>query len=296
MKKTPELLNVLQLDNTISFTPDANYEPATKKYVDGLVGITTFIELTDCPNTYAGMGGKYVAVKADVSGLEFVTLAGGGDMLKSTYDPNDDGVIAIAQLDTDVAQVSEIDDVPVDGEVAAPISSNWAFDHAALSTGVHGVGANYLAYTKDSQKEALFHNNYMARAYQTAAQSIAHNTNTIIILDAESYDPGGNFDTTNYRYTAPVAGYYLICGQIGWQSNTTGYRRQFIHKNGNGLVVAIAHVVTADWISPGPIVTIQHLDVADYIDIRGLQTSGGALSTAPSSVWTYLEVCLLQKD
>ena len=178
----------------------------------------------------------------------------------------------------------------------ANVKSQVLAGHKDLTTGVHGVGTNYLAYTEGSQKEALFHNNYMARAYQTAAQSIAHNTNTIIILDAESYDPGGNFDTTNYRYTAPVAGYYLICGQIGWQSATTGYRQECIHKNGVELVVAIAHVVVADWISPGPIVTIQHLDVADYIDIRGLQTSGGALLTASGSAWTYLEVCLLQKD
>ena len=123
MKKTPELLNVLQLDNTISFTPDANYEPATKKYVDGFVGITTFIELTDCPNAYAGMGGKYVAVKADVSGLEFVTLAGGGDMLKSVYDPNDDGVIAVAQLDASLLTTS----------------------HEEAATGIHGVTSNYVA-------------------------------------------------------------------------------------------------------------------------------------------------------
>jgi len=29
-----EKANVLELDNTILFTPDADYEPATKKYVD----------------------------------------------------------------------------------------------------------------------------------------------------------------------------------------------------------------------------------------------------------------------
>ena len=32
--------NVLELDNTTVFTPDANYEPATKKYVDDNGGIT----------------------------------------------------------------------------------------------------------------------------------------------------------------------------------------------------------------------------------------------------------------
>ena len=35
-----------------------------------------------------------------------------------------------------------IDDTPVNGELAQPISSNWAFDHDAATTGVHGAGAN----------------------------------------------------------------------------------------------------------------------------------------------------------
>jgi len=35
--------------------------------------------------------------------------------------------------------VTDIDDTPVNGELAQPISSNWAFDHAALLTGVHGL-------------------------------------------------------------------------------------------------------------------------------------------------------------
>ncbi len=34
--------NVLELDNTTSFTPDADYEPATKKYVDDNAGATTY--------------------------------------------------------------------------------------------------------------------------------------------------------------------------------------------------------------------------------------------------------------
>ena len=45
--------NVLELDNTSAFTPNSDYEPSTKKYVD-----------------------------------DSVANAGGGDMMKTTYDPN----------------------------------------------------------------------------------------------------------------------------------------------------------------------------------------------------------------
>lgn len=38
----------------------------------------TFLQLSDTPNSYSGQGSKYVAVKSDASGLEFVTAPAGG--------------------------------------------------------------------------------------------------------------------------------------------------------------------------------------------------------------------------
>lgn len=128
----------------------------------------------------------------DPGALVWTAIAGGGDMLKATYDADEDGVIAIAQLDTDVAQVSEIDDVPVDGETAAPISSNWAFDHAAATTGVHGVGAGTVAKTAD-----------------IAATKIDD-------LTAGDDNTDLNANTTNHgllvKATAPAAGLYNYVG------------------------------------------------------------------------------------
>lgn len=68
---------------------------------------------------YAGLdsGSKVPAVNlggSGASGTNFLrgdrtwqTIAGGGDMLKSTYDPDTDGVIALAQLDTGVSQFKQ---------------------------------------------------------------------------------------------------------------------------------------------------------------------------------------------
>jgi hypothetical protein len=36
------------------------------------IGVPTFLTLTDTPSTYSGQGGKFVAVKGDATGLEFV--------------------------------------------------------------------------------------------------------------------------------------------------------------------------------------------------------------------------------
>lgn len=41
---------------------------------------------------------------------------------------------ALNELDTEKLAIADIDDTPVNGVTAAPISSNWAYDHAASAT------------------------------------------------------------------------------------------------------------------------------------------------------------------
>ena len=51
-----------------------------------------FTDLVDTPSSYAGQGGKVVAVKSDASGLEFITGGGGGSTptLQEVLDNNRD--------------------------------------------------------------------------------------------------------------------------------------------------------------------------------------------------------------
>lgn len=46
-------------------------------------------------------------------------------------------------------QELSLDDTPVNGETNEGITSNWAYDHNAAETGVHGAGANDLVNTGD---------------------------------------------------------------------------------------------------------------------------------------------------
>jgi len=59
-------------DDTIWMLIDES--PVTWKFIGGGVGADTFLGLADTPNTYAGDGGKVVAVKGTADGLEFVDL------------------------------------------------------------------------------------------------------------------------------------------------------------------------------------------------------------------------------
>ena len=45
-------------------------------------------------------------------------------------------------------------------------------------------------------------------AYRNGSQSIANNTYTVIQFNAENFDSDSKFDTSTYRFTPTVAGFY----------------------------------------------------------------------------------------
>jgi len=71
-----------------------------------------------------------------------------------------------------------------------------------------------------------------ARAYRTAALTL--NGWTKVPLDTENFDNLGEYDnTTNYRFTAQTAGYYLVVGSVGIASmNNNQLGGMSIYKNG----------------------------------------------------------------
>ena len=76
-------------------------------------------------------------------------------------------------------------------------------------------------------------------AYSSGSRTYAGTgTDTKVVLNTEAWDTNSNFDSsTNYRFTATVAGYYQISiGSIGSFASpgTGGYGAIIIYKNGAG--------------------------------------------------------------
>jgi len=75
----------------------------------------------------------------------------------------------------------------------------------------------YKGYLKNSNYPAF-------KAYVSTSaddQAIADQTRVRINFDAESYDVGGNYDTSNYKFTAPIAGVYHFDAKLLWDTNYT---------------------------------------------------------------------------
>ncbi len=77
------------------------------------------------------------------------------------------------------------------------------------------------AITIDSAGRVLQPARPAFRAYMTGDQSApSANTFTTIQFNAENYDIGGNFNTSNYTFTTPVAGIYYFYLSYSYVANT----------------------------------------------------------------------------
>lgn len=125
-------------------------------------------------------------------------------------------------------------------------------------------------------------------AYAGAAQSLTDSTLTVLALNSEDYDTTTMHDpvTNNSRITVPTGGdgLYLITGTAHYVSNTTGYRIAELYKNG-------ATRLQATFLGPCPggqdtvipVTSVVVLAAGDYIELRGWQSSGGALNSGSAT-------------
>lgn len=140
-----------------------------------------------------------------------------------------------------------------------------------------------------------------ARYNSNSAQNVVNNTAVAIInFEDQVYDPDSLVTTgANWKFTAPVTGYYhvdtlvLFANNTGWANGERGLLQLF--KDG----VALADLDRQDNYSGGGpsqamllkgSITID-LAATHYIDLRVAQNSGGdiALSNDPQAVWVNIE-------
>ncbi|WBP87036.1 hypothetical protein [Kitasatospora cathayae] len=121
---------------------------------------------------------------------------------------------------------------------------------------------------------------------QGTAQSIPSNTVTALAIDTTAVDTyGGHSNTTNNsRYTAQVAGWYLVIGTASWAASATGSRNVAIAKNGTFVSPAQSGIDASrtDINQTVQVSALVSLAVGDYVQAQVYQSTGGALSTNAS--------------
>jgi hypothetical protein len=119
---------------------------------------------------------------------------------------------------------------------------------------------------------------------QSATQNLTSSTFTALTFDQSVFDSYGGHSnvTNNSRYTAQVAGWYIVFGCSCFAANTTGQRGAAVAKNGTRIQGAAGFIQTTSALSPAPASppTIVFLAVGDYVEIQAYQNGANPLATA----------------
>lgn len=122
------------------------------------------------------------------------------------------------------------------------------------------------------------------RARQTVAQSVANSTDTVITFTTEDVDSaGGHSNSSNTsRYTYVYPGWMRHSGGICYVSNATGIRLLDWAKNGTGVEGTRTILPAISGFVHSMAARTEHIfgNVGDYVELRSLQSSGGALNTS----------------
>jgi hypothetical protein len=257
-------------DGTVAVTPSG--APAIAVDVTGKLNATTEVSSAKLTST----GG--VAAGGAITGATTITAS---------------GLVTAADVDTGTM------DATGNATVGGTLGVTGATTLAGVTTGAITTTG---AVTADSVTSTglITGNTPLFVGLQNAEQTLANATSTPIALAQELIDTHGGHSTVtnNSRYTAQVAGWYLVSGAVNFKANASNRRAALLFKNGlelpgGGSIVPPPNVHTR---VPTPTLPV-FLAVGDYVDLRGFQDSGGNLNTemVSGAAQSMLSVSWLRK-
>jgi hypothetical protein len=131
-------------------------------------------------------------------------------------------------------------------------------------------------------------------AYLSNAQTITNNTSTKMSLNTEVFDTNSNYDnTTNYRFTPTVAGYYQINGTVYFDSPNV-YNAVFIFKNGSRYRTGV-QAGNGAYSYGSTVSDIVFMNgTTDYIELYCYQQSGASRGLVTDAGTNFMSGCLVR--
>jgi hypothetical protein len=134
-------------------------------------------------------------------------------------------------------------------------------------------------------------------AYLSADTAITNATGTKIPANTEEFDTNGYYDnTTNYRFTPLVAGYYQVSGQTLIGAPSTGVCIVQIYKNGSVAKTGtqIPFSATANYIASTVSALIYFNGSTDYVELYAYQSSGTTQTMFGASYTNYFQAVMVR--
>ena len=181
--------------------------------------------------------------------------------------------MALSKIDTKAIVDDAVDNTKLD------LADNYAFTGTVTGAGI----------TAGQASDPSFH------VYNPQNGSVANNTSVVVSHNTELFDSSSAYDTSNYRFTPQVAGYYFLYANIRYQSSTTNFDRINLVINKNGSAILGARNNNRDYATAGVSGTVQANGSSDYFDLKSYQNSGGTIAITTAAEYTYFGGFLVKK-
>ena len=150
--------------------------------------------------------------------------------------------------------MSKLETNQVDPATGTTLTLGTSGDTISIPSGVtiaNSGTATGFGITAGQGNDPSFH------AYNPQNGSIATSTEVVISNNTELFDSSSAYDTTTYRFTPQVAGYYFLYANIRYQSSTNAFDRINLVINKNGSAILGARNNNRDYATAGVSGTVQ---------------------------------------
>ena len=133
-------------------------------------------------------------------------------------------------------------------------------------------------------------------AYNPQNGSVANNTTIVVSNNTELLDSSAAYDTSTYKFTPQVAGYYFLYSNVRYQSGTTDFDRINLVITKNGSDILSARNNNKDYSTVGVSGTVQANGSSDYFQMTSYQGSGSSINITTEDEHTYFGGFLIKKS
>ena len=127
-------------------------------------------------------------------------------------------------------------------------------------------------------------------AWCSTAQALTQNAYTKIAIDTKEFDTASCFNTSTYRFTPNVAGYYQV--NANYNCTASGVTLALIYKNGSSIKSGANSSATA--VTGGSVSALMYLNGStDYIEFYGYTSAAGNY-IGNASTYTYFQASMVR--
>ena len=150
-----------------------------------------------------------------------------------------------------------------------------------------GSGTITLSSGMNTAVAAGTNNTPAFHAYNPQNGSVANDTSVVVSNNTELLDSSAAYDTSTYKFTPQVAGYYFLYANVRYQSGTTDFDRINLRITKNGSAALHARQNNKDYSTVGVSGIVQANGSSDYFQMTSYQNSGGSISITTAAENTY---------